>query len=227
MTVLVVLATALLMGMLLAVALYVHRNPAPATSVQRDIVLLSSVVEIYPQSSNAWGDYIEALIAGGKYSEARRQIARARKTLTYDDGRVSLEEARLVYVQGDADGALKKADQVIAVAEKYRESKLKSMEEKGVKSGKVDLPALLGSYLLKAQIQTEQGDEAAAIESYTDALKESPLASDIMTARGELYLKTGDRAAAQADFETALNYAPTYQPALEGLDKLGVDSGGK
>lgn len=65
------------------------------------------------------------------------------------------------------------------------------------------------------------GDYPLAIEYMTRALQCDSLFVEAWVNRGCAYELSGDKANAEADFRTALRQQPDFQPALDGLARLG------
>lgn len=221
----VVLAVAMLVGLALAAAVLLSRAQGPQNYIERDISAFESIVASYPLNPDAWGDYAATLVTAGEYDDAQRVIERGREALTYDDGRLSFEEARLAHAQGDEDAALEKADEAIERATSYRDTRLQELEGQGLIGGglAIEVRAIAEGYVLKGRIYTELGQPLEAIAAYSAALEETPNAADILSARGDLYADEEDPESAEADYRAALRFIPHYEPALKGLERLGVE----
>jgi tetratricopeptide (TPR) repeat protein len=68
-----------------------------------------------------------------------------------------------------------------------------------------------------------KGDYPAAIESYSQALKNNPSDVDLLFSRGRAYQEAGNYFDAQADFEAALNLDPKNFQVLLSLATVQLD----
>ena len=70
-----------------------------------------------------------------------------------------------------------------------------------------------------------QGNYAAALTNYAEALERRPNDATILLAQGQTYLDKGDGDKARASFEAALTASPNNSQALTGLGYLDVATG--
>ncbi len=86
----------------------------------------------------------------------------------------------------------------------------------------------LAFYLTKAEVQMAQGDHAAAIATYDEALSKLPRDTNypqIHSGRGDAFLSAGQKERAIADFKRAFKINPGDTATWEKLKALGVEVG--
>ncbi len=66
------------------------------------------------------------------------------------------------------------------------------------------------------------GDYAAALEQLTKAIELEPLNVEAYHNRAVLHERRGEKAAAVADYQTAVKYNPQYEPSRKALQRLGA-----
>jgi tetratricopeptide (TPR) repeat protein len=197
------------------------RPQAPRTSIERDIYSSEAAIKATPKNEKAWIGYVNALMAGGRYSEAQAALVKAQAAVGKLPG-LAVASGQLLFAEGDITGALKKADDGIALALKLREVKVAEVLSKGSTPDPHAYYSqeIVDACLLATDVLTKQGLYSKGIEYLTNALSESPQMADVLTIRGDLYAKTGATDKARADYEQALKYGPDYAPAVNGLKGL-------
>jgi Flp pilus assembly protein TadD len=65
------------------------------------------------------------------------------------------------------------------------------------------------------------GDLEKAIHDFEKSVSLAPADPLILNNRGVFYFKVGNFSAAKADFETALNFSPSFVDARQNLDLVG------
>jgi tetratricopeptide (TPR) repeat protein len=197
---------------------------APRTLLERSLSVYSAQVKAGNADAATWAAYIGALVDAGQLTEARTVLNQALKSAQSDKSAILLQEARLEYSLKDYPASAKAAEAARIDAEKQQAAKLAELKAKGIKEKPSS--ALPSSWLpavhQKADALVQMGENAQAIEAYSLYLRESPADSTILVARGEVELKSGDKASAERDFREALKYIPDYQPALDALEQMGA-----
>jgi cellulose synthase operon protein C len=97
--------------------------------------------------------------------------------------------ARIAFTMGQYDDAMKKADELLAIA------------------------PTADTHLLKGEILERKGDHAGAMGEFDQAIKADPNNLGGYIERAQLAIASGDDAKAQADVKTAIGIAPRSVPA--------------
>lgn len=219
------LLTAVAVFALLAYVLYslLVAPRAPRTAVERDVMVMATIVEQAPQSPHAWGDYVRALINAEDYGRAGRVLQDARSAVGTASP-VLIEEARLLDARGRTDEAIEAVDIAVAQAEAEVAERTAALAAKGVVQ-QPDTSDVVDAYLLKARILVSMDRREEATDAFGEALALKPSMADVLVERGELYLEIGDATSAAADFESALEYIPDMESALQGLERTKAVTG--
>lgn len=218
-----IMAIGVVLGGLYAAYFGVVNPPAPRTFEERQLALLSSLSVEQSRSAEVWGDYAEVLIDTRQYSQAAEVIKKGKKQTNNDSSIIALE-AKLLHARGQDAEAVKVADKAIATAIAYRTKTIEDLKEKGVNMAEKDIPApaIITSYLIKAEIAEKKKDWQGAVDAYTKALEDDPGMSDVYLSRGDAYVKLGDKKAAEYDYKQALIFIPGYAEAEARLKKIGA-----
>lgn len=209
-----------------AAATGLFQRQAPRSFVERQIDMLETVVQEKPKSEEAWADYALALIAAKQYSSAESVLDRADKAVGKDIVDIVLVRAHLAEARGDSALALKLTDKAIKNGLEFRAKELKRMSEQGLTPDPtvVKGPILGAAYFFRAQLLAEAGKKQEAVEALDLALAEESTSADALVLRGNLHVDLSNVESATADFERALAFIPGFQPALDGMERLGKDS---
>jgi tetratricopeptide (TPR) repeat protein len=92
----------------------------------------------------------------------------------------------------------------------------------------IKLQRSLALYLTKAEVQSAQGDDVAAIATYGEALARLPRGTQypqVHSGRGDALLRAGQKERAIADFKRFYEIYPNDLRAWKKLKALGVDAG--
>ena len=221
-----VLLVAVFMVVLWAAADGLFQRQAPRSFVERQIDMLETVVLEKPESEEAWADYALALIAAKQYRRAEDVLNRANDAVGDDVADILLVRAHLAQARGDSASALDLTDQAIKGALEFREKELTRMAEQGLTPDAtvVKGPILASAYYFRGQLLAEQEKYDEAVEALGRALVEESTSADVLVLRGNLYIELSNEASATADFEKALAFIPDFQPALDGMERLGKDA---
>lgn len=196
-------------------------SKAPRTAVERNILMLQSVVQEKPTSSKAWGDYVKSLIEARQFARAESALDEARAVVGTTTA-VQVEQVRLLQARGRTRQALDLAEDVVVVARAEKKTKLDSAMAAGITGG-FNFPDLVNILVMRGDLLVGEKRYDEAVKSYTEALEEDSTMADVRVSRAEAYLAAGDAEAARKDFETALEMLPDYEPALEGLEKTKTE----
>lgn len=173
-----------------------------------------------PQDSSAVADYARALIADEQVGDAANVLEEFRSLeATVPAPFVTVEEARIEWSRGNAEEALTLLETAKRECEELRERRLEAFRERGIET-KPQMPEIIRTALLHAEVLESEGRFAEGIEALTWALEEDPTMADVLVRRGSFYAAQGNVAAAKADYDRALQMIPDFGPALEGLGAL-------
>lgn len=215
-----------LTAVLYAAAGNVFNRTTPRTYVERQVDMLETVVKEKPESEEAWADYALALVAAGQYSKAEKVLDSADKALGGEVVDIVYVRARLAAADGDPEKALELVEKAIATGVEFRKSEMTRLAEKAllIDERTIKGPILASAYYFQGSLYADKDQWDQAVIAYGDAVKEEPSSADALVARGNAYIELGDPEAARADFDRALSMIPDYQPALDGIERLGKDA---
>ena len=202
--------------LLYALVVGVFAPPAPRTLVESSLLQAQAAVKKNPGNGQAWAALAGAQWASGDESEAWATLEQGRKKVK--DGSIvvmNLMTLRFLSAEGKDAEVIKKGDEYIKAAAKYRITELEKAAAKGIKT-----PAELNDnsneiemLTLKAASQGNQGKWKDAIKTLDYAVELDPLGADLITLRGWAKLRANDRAGAKRDFQKALAYMPDNKSA--------------
>lgn len=204
-------------------------NTAPRTVVERDLVRLQNSALADTATADQVQLYVLALVADKQYATAKQVIDQTNANESIDQTRgeqMLFCTAEMQRAQGQNEEALATYD---AVMSKTNAAYEKEYEEGGEFQNWALAYGLHENYYLsalsEAKIYGELGQHDKALEKINIFLEKYPREAGVIADRGDIKLKLGDTAGAEADYREALKYVPDYAPALEALEKMGV--GGK
>lgn len=222
--VVILLLTFLLYGLIAGVL----NPPAPRTAVEFAMQRAEATIQAKPESGRDWADYALLLYKTGDKAKAKATIKKARKVLKNNSlVYVNNAEIEILLREGKNAEALKAADAEL----KYDAEERKKLDIERAKRG-VKMPVeyqremnkvTIDTLVMKARAQSALKKYDDAITSLAYAIYADPQAADVIVMRGELFLKVGNKEAAKNHFVEALKFIPDYEPALNGLKRLGVD----
>lgn len=214
------------MVILWAAATGLFQRQTPRSFVERQVDMLESVVKEKPKSEEAWADYALALIAAKQYTTAETVLDRADKAVGKDVVDIVLVRAHLAEARGDAGLALELTDKAIKSGLAFRAKEMRRMAEEGLTPDPnvVKGPILGAAYFFRAQLLAEAGKKQEAVEALDRALAEESTSADALVLRGNLHADLSNVESATADFERALAFIPDFQPAIEGMERLGKEA---
>lgn len=147
---------------------------------------------------------------------------------------VLVELGRLLEASGDAAAALERYDQVLkvqpdfALAHRCRAEALLALKRRGEAAAalerhlKLEPKPSVQAYRARGLLHAQEGNYAAAVEMYTQALRLKPDDAATRCDRGWAYLLQDAARPALADFETALHHEPKSVEALLGRGNARV-----
>lgn len=217
---------AILTLLLWAVASGVFQRQAPRTFVERQVDMLESVVKEKPKSEEAWADYALALVAAKQYTRAESVLNRADKAVGKNVIDLELARAHLAYARGDKAAALKSTEMALKDGLEFRAKEMQRLASTGLTPDPTLIkgPILASAYYFHAQLLAERKDFVGAVEDLDRALAEESTSADALVMRGNLHIELSNEASAAVDFTQALEFIPNYQPAVEGMARLGEEA---
>jgi len=199
------------------------RPTTPRTATEANLTVLKAAVQKSPESGENWLNYVQALSASGQTPEAWDQLDRARKSLkglelTYAD----LAEVHLLFTDKEYAKAEKLAVSATARDATERKKWIQSQATRGITVNSADIPfeAAIGLRVYQARSAGAQKDWKGAVEALNAGLVFDSRASDLLVLRGDAYAELGETEKARADYESAMDYIPDFQPAKAGLARL-------
>ncbi|MEI8083887.1 MAG: tetratricopeptide repeat protein, partial [Actinomycetes bacterium] len=216
---LVSVASALMFG-------FLSPAQAPRTEIEHQLSEYQQKTQSGKATAKDWAGYVAALLEAGQISKAESVVNQALKTSKTDKSYVYLSQARVLMARKRYSDAVKAADAALAEAQKETDGEVKRLKAKGIAATaeKRRVPSWMDALLIRAQALAAAGKTAEAIKAYDAFLVLAPTESDVMTVRGLLKVKAGDKAGAEKDFREALRFIPDYQPALDGLKQIGAEN---
>jgi tetratricopeptide (TPR) repeat protein len=214
-----------LVSMLSAIMFGLLKPPtAPRTAAERDLMSMSATVQSGKASTQVYARYIGVLISAGKLNRAQQALDQAMKTAKTDKSFLYAQQAQLDLAQQDYKGTVTSADQAMAAAEKELKAfmALNVANNRKAEAGATIPTSYTDAALAKAEALAASKDYKGAIKSFDAYLKIQSTDSDILVQRALAKVSAGDKTGAEADYRAALKYIPDYQPAIDGLKKMGV-----
>lgn len=225
-----IIATIVAILLMLAAALTIGDlggAKAPRTYIERQISTLQTVVQSQPNVGRAWADLAKALIESGQLDRADDIIRQGMVAAAADKAPIMVEKARVLYKRGKFTAALKAAEDAIAEANKVRDKIIADDRKKGIMMDPRAMPMdpIISAAILESVIYQDLKQPQKAVDALTVALVERPNMTDVLTARGQIYLQMKDYDDARKDFTQALTFVPDYADALKGLAALKAVTG--
>lgn len=198
-------------------------SDVPRTSAERSLMVYESALEETTSVDPLlWADYARALTEAKQYSRSQSVINNAMKAVKSKKSAVMLEQARLYVARKDWSKAAEWTKKTEAEIQAEIDREQKALDAQGITTSPQTPRAKKEVYLLKADVSTGQKDEKAAIAAYDEHLELYPTSADVYAMRGDLRAGAGDKAGAEADYRECLKYIPDFQPAIDGLEKIGA-----
>jgi len=198
-------------------------SDVPRTSAERSLMVYEQALEETTSVDPLlWADYAKALTEAKQYSRAQSVINNAMKAVKTKKSAVMLEQTRLYVARGDWSKALEWAKKTETEIQKEIDKDQKALDAQGIVTSPETPRAKKEVYLIKADALIGQKDDKAAIAAYDEHLEFSPTSADVYVMRGDLKADAGDKSGAEADYRECLKYIPDFQPAIDGLEKIGA-----
>jgi tetratricopeptide (TPR) repeat protein len=220
--VLVVVVLLFLSTIVAGLFLGVIGDEAPRTSRERDLLMGKYETDAGSTDPEVWKQYIGALVDSGRYDEAQQAVDRGMQVIDNRPGAdMTFAQTQVYYSSKQYAKAIDAATDGMAALTAYHEAQLNvdgSPEQKGQPISET----YWGMLYLRAMSHVALEDWDAALEDLNTYLETKAGASDVYVVRAEVHRELGDKGAAEADYRRALTHIPDYQPAIDGLEELGV-----
>lgn len=198
-------------------------NPSsPRTATERALNVYESAVEAGNANPAVYAAYTRALTEAGQYNRAQEVLNASQDATGTAKATLQVEQARLDLARDDYEDAIKSADVAIMQFAADRKKLEEVYKERGMPTPEDRPVEHRYALIIKAEAFAKLDRADDAIKVYSEYLKIWPVDSDVLTLRGDLYADTGDKGSAEKDYRAALQFVPDYEPALEGLDKIGA-----
>ncbi len=220
----VLILTVLLYGLIAGVI-----NPAaPRTAVEFALERAETAIKNPKADGRDWADAIALLYSSGKKQEAYDTVEKGRVALKGNNEAVYIDEAYVQLLINDNKNkeAAKAAEKAFATQMKIREKIAKDSASKGLSVPpqlKRDQNLLtIDLLVLWATAEANLKHYPKANEILAQAIVLDTTASDVITMRGDIFLKQKMYGEAKKHYVEALKYLPDYQPAIQGLKSVAA-----
>jgi tetratricopeptide (TPR) repeat protein len=221
--VLVVVVLLFLTTIVAALFLGVLGSETPRTTRERDLVVGQYEVDAGNTDPMVWKQYIAALVDSGRIQEAQQVVDRGMQVIDNRPGAdMTFAQTQVYYSDGKYEDAIATATEGMDALTAYHEAQ-KNTDDTPESKGQPISDNYWGMLYLRAVSHRELGQLEQALEDFDVYLAEKKAASNVLLERGDLRLELGDREGAEADYRQALVHIPDYQPAIDALEKLGVE----
>jgi len=198
-------------------------NPdAPRTALEARMSVAEQAVATNPKSGKVWADLILASAVSGQADKAKKAALDARSRLAKSPDQLMYSElawAQALMVMMRFDDALEQADRVIELDPEALAA-LNKKDPGAAKSGILMTGVLGPAWAVKGNSYGGLGKWEEAVKAYSEVLKHTPGAADVLVSRGRAYYEMGEKEKARKDFERALKFLPDEPTATEYLKKI-------
>jgi tetratricopeptide (TPR) repeat protein len=197
---------------------------SPRTSQENALSVTAQQIAKDPTNGSAYAVRAEVLYKVGRKAEAYQ-------VLSQGEAAVKGKNPALLYILRtwtvllNSDGKYAEAEKVgqkgMAASDDYLARQGAALAAKRVTAigGNLQTQATVDMAIQLGQTYVGEKKYDKAIVLYNYALKLDPLAADVLTQRGNVYLAQGNKAKAKADFTEALKYLPNDPAAKSGLSQ--------
>ncbi len=175
---------------------YLYLNPEVKSKEERDIIYYSEELKKNPENPEVYLRLAETYIELGNPSRAERLLEKAMEKFRKDP-RFPLMIARMRFDKKEYDEALDYA--------------LEALSRNNLDAG---------ANAMVARIYKERGQLKLSEVYFLRALNNDPVNADYMVELAEIYEETGNRSLAIEYYEKALSFAPDYEKAAKGFERL-------
>lgn len=221
--VLVIIVLLFLTTIVAALMLGVIGSDKPRTSRERDLQTYEFQTSQGSTDAFVWKAYVGALVDSGQLQKAQQVIDRGLQVIDNKPGAdLTFAQAQVYYSGKKYQDAVDAATGGMAALQAWHDTQ-KNIDGTPQQKGEPVSDNYWGMLYIRALSYRELGDNDKALADFDTYLDEKAGASDVYVMRGDIRLEMGDREGAEEDYRRALTHLPDYQPALDGLEELGVD----
>lgn len=196
---------------------YVFQQSKPSSTLaEQKVATLESVIKQQPNMPQAWADYVDALVANQNFDKAQSAV-KTGLAQTSGAAVVMAQQGRLWLAMGNTGEAVKTLKAALVKAESEKAARIAAEKAKGIWRNPVPDKNVIECGVLLGQALSRQGSWQEAVDAFSTALAEDPSQADVLTARGDAYLKLHRPADAEKDFTASLQYVPGDAKATAGL----------
>ena len=205
-----------------ALVLGVLGSDTPRTVRERDLTMGKHGVDSGSTDPMIWKQYIAALVDSGRLTEAQQVVDRGMQVLDNRPGQdMTFAQVQVHYSSGRYEDAVTAATEGMQALVDYHAVQ-KNTDGTPEAKGQPISENYWGMLYLRAISYREMGRLEEALADLDEYLAEKSGASNVFVVRGDILADLGNYDAAEADYRKALVHIPDYQPAIDALEKLGV-----
>lgn len=200
-------------------------RPLPHTLVEKQIAMLSTVVEEKPKVAKGWADLARAYMAARDYAAAAKVLEEGSGKAGENAPEILLEKGRLASLQNRPEQALKLLEQARMSASRIRGKELRRLSDESVhpdprviKGETIEIAAILEGDLYARAKKWNQ-----ALAMYDLAISENSNTADVFFKRGSVNLELARWEEAAADFRQAIAFNPQLLAAHRGLERAELE----
>ncbi|MBS3956110.1 MAG: hypothetical protein KGZ40_01045 [Clostridiales bacterium] len=217
------LVTLFLVTVVSALVMGLHDPEAPRTSAERALRISELTAMQNPEDSEAWGAYLQALIASGQLTQAQNLIDQLAGVVDESGTEeVAFFQAAVHMESGRYEDAIKASEELRTRLRAYHETQ-KQAADTPESRGEPVHENYWQALIVIAEANVNLGNVEAAIKALDEFLEEKETAADVLIRRGYLKEQLGDLEGAETDFRAALVYMPGDPAVMEHLQRIGAE----
>lgn len=217
------LVTLFLVTVVSALVMGLHDPEAPRTSAERTLRSSELTAMQNPEDPEAWGAYLQALVASGQLTQAQNLIDQLAGVVDETGNEeVAFYQAAIHMESGRYEEAIKASEEIRARLRAYHE-KQKQTPDTPESRGEPVHDNFWRSLIVTAEANVNLGNIEEAIKALDEYLEEKETAADALIRRGYLKEQLGDIEGAETDFRAALVYMPGDPGVMEHLQRIGAE----
>lgn len=198
-------------------------SDVPRTALKRDLATYENRIESGSTDPEVWKAYVSALVDSGQLQRAQQVVDRGMRVIDDRAGAdMAFAQAQVLFSGRRYEQAVDAATDGIEVLEAYHEAQL-ALDDSPERKGLPISDNYWGMLYLRARSYVELRQYEAALKDLDSYLAEKRQAADVFTLRGDVNAELGNLTDAESDYRAALSRLADYQPAIDGLRKLGVE----
>lgn len=197
-------------------------SDTPKTALERDLQAYEFQTAQGSRDPEVWRSYVSALVNSDQLRRAQQVVDRGLQVIDNEPGAdMTFAQAQVDYSSKDYEKAIDSATKGMEAIKAYHAKQLEDPESPESK-GQEFSQNYWGMLYLRANSYAALKQYDKAIKDFDEYLGVRAGASDVYTLRGDAKAASGDKKGAEADYRKALKFIEDYEPALKGLEELGV-----